>query len=179
MQEPDDVSLVHRSIAGDSDAFEMLIARYERVAFNVALRMLGNYDDAKDAAQAAFIKVYENLAKFDARFRFFSWMYRILLNECLNVRRSQRPYEQLSAELPVSGPVIDALEAAERRHWMQQSLLALPFDYRQVVVLHYFADLSYDDIAATLGISAKTVKSRLYTARQRLAELLVEEKVRA
>ena len=71
---------------------------------------------------------------------------------------------------------LDALEASERRHRVQQALLALPHDYREVIVLRHFAELGYDEIAATLGIASKTVKSRLQTARQRLTELLILEK---
>jgi RNA polymerase sigma-70 factor (ECF subfamily) len=76
----------------------------------------------------------------------------------------------------VAGTPLDALEARERRHRVQQALLALPHDYRAVIVLRHFAELGYDEIGATLGIPAKTVKSRLYTARQRLTELLIAEK---
>jgi RNA polymerase sigma-70 factor, ECF subfamily len=77
-----------------------------------------------------------------------------------------------------AGSPLDAMEASERRKRVQQALLALPHDYREVIVLRHFAELGYDEIAATLGIPTKTVKSRLYTARQRLSELLIPEKTR-
>ena len=176
MQQPDDATLVERSAGGDADAFEVLVGRHHRVLFSVALRMLGNYDDASDATQAAFIKAYERLGSFDPRYRFFSWIYRILLNECLNVRRSRKPHEEVTPELAVGGSPLDALEAAERRRRVQAALLSLSVEYRVVVVLRHFGSLSYDEIAAILSIPAKTVKSRLYTARQRLLELLAGEK---
>jgi RNA polymerase sigma-70 factor, ECF subfamily len=175
MQEPEDAALVVRTREGNSRAFEVLVRRYERVLFSVAHRILGNHDDASDATQAAFIKAFERLASFDPKFRFFSWIYRILVNECLNAKRSRRRHEDLTPELLVGGTPLDALELAERRRRVQQALLALPFDYRQVVVLRYFAELSYEDMAVTLGVPAKTVKSRLYTARQRLIGLLSHE----
>ncbi len=177
MQEHDDASLVARSIDGDTAAFETLIVRHERVLFRVALRMLGDYADASDATQATFVKVYEKLGTFSTRYRFFSWIYRILLNECLNTRRNRRPHEEITPELATGGSPLEALEAAERRRRVQGALLELPVEYRAVVVLRHFGELSYDDIAATLGVPAKTVKSRLYTARQRLVELLVGEKI--
>jgi RNA polymerase sigma-70 factor (ECF subfamily) len=177
MQEPDDASLVARSVAGDTVAFETLITRHERVLFRVALRMLGDVADAADATQATFIKVYEKLGTFDPRFRFFSWIYRILLNECLNLKRSRRSHEEVTPDLAGDTTPLDALEAAERRKCVQRALLDLPVDYRAVVVLRHFGELSYDDIAGTLGIPAKTVKSRLYSARQRLSELLVGQKI--
>jgi RNA polymerase sigma-70 factor (ECF subfamily) len=175
-QDSDDAALVSRTVTGDAAAFESLVVRYEGVLFRVALRMLGDYDEARDATQAAFIKAYRKLPSFDARYRFFSWIYRILLNECLNAQRDRRPHEPIAPELPAAGTPLDLLEAAERRRRVQQALTALPDEYRQVVVLRHFAELSYDDIAETLGIPAKTVKSRLYTARQRLIELLLVDK---
>lgn len=177
MQNPDDESLVQRSVGGEVEAFEILVTRYERVLFKVAMRMLGEYADASDATQAAFVKAYQNLGTFDPRFRFFSWIYRILLNECLNARRTRRHHdtEEAAFELAGNGTPLDALERNERRQRVQKALLALPNDYRQVVVLRHFAELSYDDIAATLSIPARVVKSRLYTARQRLAEMLLGE----
>lgn len=175
-QDCDDAALVGRSAAGDAAAFEVLVLRYEGVLFGVALRMLGDYDEARDATQSAFIKAYRKLRSFDPRYRFFSWIYRILLNECLNAQRDRRPHEPIAPELPAEGTPLDLLESTERRRRVQQALLLLPVEYRQVVVLRHFAELSYEDIAATLGIPAKTVKSRLYTARQRLIELLPGDK---
>lgn len=177
MQNPDDESLVRRSVGGDIEAFEILVTRYQRVLFKVALRMLGDHADANDATQAALVKAYQHLGSFDARFRFFSWIYRILLNECLNTRRSRRKHEQEEVAFEMAGKEtpLDALEKVERRQRVQKALLALPDDYRQVVVLRHFAELSYDEIAATLGVPATVVKSRLYTARQRLAEMLLLE----
>ena len=182
MQDQDDAAAVAQAAAGDTSAFEVLVTRYEGVLFRVAFRMLGDYDDARDATQSAFIKAYQKLGTFDPRFRFFSWIYRILLNECLNVRRDRRQHEDVAPDLRAEGSQFDRLEAADRRKLVQRALLALPVDYRQVVVLRHFGELSYDDIAATLGIPVKTVRSRLYTARQRLLELLTvnsTEKTRA
>lgn len=179
MQTPDDASLVSRSIAGDADAFEELVTRYQMVVYRVALRMLGDADEARDAAQSAFIKMYQHLTSFDPRFKFFSWMYRIVLNECLNIRRGRRDDMPLGPEHAPPMTPVDALEIAERRRLVQRALLTLPIEYRQVIVLRYFAELSYDDIAATLGLPARTIKSRLYTARQRLADLLSPQQVGA
>lgn len=175
-QDAEDAALVARTLDGDTGAFETLVTEYERVLFRVAFRMLGDYEDARDATQAAFISAYRKLSTFDARLRFFSWLYRILLNECLNARRDRRPHEQVPPEMAGVGSPLDAIVSSERRKRVQQALVALPHDYRAVIVLRHFAELGYDEIAATLGIPAKTVKSRLYTARQRLAELLVLEK---
>jgi RNA polymerase sigma-70 factor (ECF subfamily) len=146
--------------------------------FNVALRLLGRYDEASDATQNAFVKAYEHLDSFDPRHRFFSWIYRILRNECLNRLRSTRAVEPLPAHLTtVDGPA-DVLEDAQRHDALRTALMSLSPEYREVIALRHFAGLSYDEIGAALGIQAKTVKSRLFSARQRLGEILIDWKVR-
>ena len=176
MGEADDAAVVTQCMAGDQNAYEAIVRRYQGPLFNVALRMLGNYEDARDATQTAFVKAYEHLAGFDRDQRFFNWIYRILKNECLNVLRARRPSEPVSLDLP-AGRDADPVEVQERHHAVQAALLALTVDYREVVVLRHFTDLSYEEIATTLAIPVKTVKSRLYTARQQLGGLLVEWRV--
>jgi RNA polymerase sigma-70 factor, ECF subfamily len=172
LADSDDAQLAVRGRRGDAAAFESLVQRYHRVLFNVALRMLGNRDEAADATQETFLKAYEHLESYDADRRFFSWIYRILANTCLNMRRSQRPYPALAPDAPVAPGPLAMLEAQERQERVQAALLSLPLEQREVVILRYFADLSYDEIATTLGLPMVTVKSRLHGARQRLARLL-------
>jgi RNA polymerase sigma-70 factor (ECF subfamily) len=173
-QDPEDADLVARSLGGDSQAFELLVERHQKVLFNVALRMLGDREDARDATQNTFLKVYQKLETFDPAHRFFSWVYKIMLNECLNVLRARRPFAESAEAEPSTfeGP-FEAFEAEERRQRVQAALLALPREYREVVVLRHFGGLAYDEIAATVGLPVKTVKSRLYTARHRLGQLLL------
>ena len=172
-----DEMLVRRCLAGDQAAFEGIVVRYQRGLFNVALRLLGSYEDARDCTQTAFVKAYEHLDTFDTSQRFVSWIYRILRNECLNMLRARRPSEPVSLDWAAAGIPSDSLMAFERNRAVQLALLGLTADYREVIVLRHFTELSYDDIAAALGIPVKTVKSRLYSARQRLGEMLVEWRV--
>lgn len=179
LMKEDDAAIVGRCLAGDPDAYAGIVARYQRGLFNVALRMLGSYEEARDTTQNAFIKAYEHLDSYDTGQRFFGWIYRILRNECLNVLRARRPFEPVPVDLPCGDAAGDPVEAAERRRAIQAALLMLPPDYREIIVLRHFTELSYEEIAAMLGIPAKTVKSRLYTARQRLGELLIDWRVPA
>jgi len=174
----DDLGDVRRCLGGDRDAFQPIVERHHRALFNVAYRILGDYDEASDATQDAFIKVYQALPRFDQSRKFFSWIYRILLNECLNAKRARHPSEPLGDDLvaPVS-PGAD-LETNERRHRVRAAILTLSPEYRAVIALRHFAFMSYDDIAVALDLPVKTVKSRLYSARQRLADLLLDEKAR-
>lgn len=171
-QDADDLALVARCRVGEAAAFEALVERYQRVLFSVALRMLGDYDAASDAAQNAFVKAYQKLDTFDPTRRFFSWIYRILVNECLNARRDHAQHEPLAPDLAAVGTPADLFETAERRKRVQAAILALPMEYREVIVLRHFAELSYEEIGETLHVPAKTVKSRLHTARERLAVML-------
>jgi len=171
-QDADDLAIVARCRAGETAAFEALVTRYQRALFTVALRMLGDADEASDAAQNAFVKAYQKLETFDAGRRFFCWLYRILVNECLNARRDHPPHEPLAEDLPAAGTPADLFEATERRARVQAAILALPVEYREVIVLRHFTELSYEEIGETLHVPAKTVKSRLYTARERLAAML-------
>jgi len=176
MVDTDDAAVVARCLAGEHNAYEAIVTRHHRGLFNVALRMLGNYEDARDATQIAFIKAYEHLDSFNPEQRFFNWLYRILKNECLNALRGRRSAEPVSLALPASSGA-DPVEVRELHQAVQGALLTLSVEYREVVVLRHFTDLSYDEIAAALGIPTKTVKSRLYTARQQLGELLAEWQV--
>jgi RNA polymerase sigma-70 factor, ECF subfamily len=171
-QDADDLALVARCRAGETASFEALVNRYQRVLFTVALRMLGNHDAANDAAQNAFVKAYQKLDTFDPTRRFFSWIYRILVNECLNARRDRPPHEPLAPDLAAVGTPADLFEAAERRNRVQAAILALPMESREVIVLRHFTELSYEEIGEALHVPAKTVKSRLHTAKERLAAML-------
>ena len=173
-QSAEDQTAVKRCLAGDSSAFEAIVNRYQRVLFTVAVRMLGDEEEARDAAQNTFIKVFEKLDTYDPHRRFFSWLYRILMNECLNLRRrpsAVRTREPLDDQMPQTGES-DLVEAAERRNAVKKAILALPDPYREVIVLRHFAALSYEEMSEAIGIPTKTVKSRLYSARQQLAEQL-------
>jgi len=174
-QDEEDAAAVARCVAGDPNGFDALVERYQRVLFTVALRMLGDYDEANDATQNAFVKAYRKLDTFDPGRRFFSWIYRILFNECLNARRDHRTHESLTPGMATTASVADDFEASERRHRVQAAIVALPAPYREVIVLRHFAELPYTDIADVLGIPEKTVRSRLHDARQRLASMLCLE----
>ena len=175
-----DEALVARCLGGELDAFESIVHRYQRVLFNAAYRLLGDREDARDVAQAALVKAYEKLASFDPHYRFFSWIYRIAVNEAHNTRDRRRPSAPIAADLPDGrGRGLDAaIESRERSDSVQAALLRLGPEDREVIVLRHFAEMSYAEIGGALGLAEKTVKSRLHEARQRLGRLLGPESAR-
>lgn len=170
---PEDIVLIRQTLAGNNDAFGELVTRYQHVMYTAALRMLGNSEDARDVTQDAFVKAFRQLATFDQSYRFFSWMYRIVINECFNLIRSRRPQEPLDIAIAGRGNPFESALAVERRSQIESALQRLTPEYRAVVVLRHFGGQSYGEIAAALSIPEKTVKSRLYSARQLLGEMLL------
>ena len=168
-----DAELVRLALNGDGRAFEMLVTTYERVVYSVTYRMVGNTEDARDLTQSVFLKAYRNLASFDPGRRFFSWIYRIAVNESLNFIRQRRPQQELDESLAthVAGPD-HAAHAAGVREAIQAALQDLSEDYRQVILLRHFLHRSHQEMSELLGVPEKTVKSRLYSARQMLAKAL-------
>ena len=175
MTEPDDITLMERCSNGDRQAFEMLLARYEKPVFNAAYRMLNSPDDARDVTQTVFLKVFEHLDQYDPKYRFFSWIYRITLNESINWLKKTNRLDTLDGETAdtAGGPEREASNE-QLSEGMQAALMTISPDYRAVVVLKHLLGCSYQEISDVLEIPEKTVKSRLYTARQLLQQTLTE-----
>ncbi|MDX1632417.1 MAG: sigma-70 family RNA polymerase sigma factor [Thermoanaerobaculia bacterium] len=168
-------TLVDAVLDGDPDAFGLLIEKYEKPIFNVAYRITGSTDDAMDATQTAFTNAYENLEQFDPSHRFFSWIYRIAVNASLDMVKGRDEVEMSRPEPdPRRGPE-ERAEARETSARVQKALLELTEDHRTVIVLRHYLGLSYAEIGEVVSIPVKTVRSRLYEARQRLRSLLMDE----
>ena len=176
MTRPDDKTLMERCLKGDRQAFEALLVKYEKPVYNAAYRMLHNPDDARDVTQTVFLKVYENLDQYDPSHRFFSWIYRIALNESINWLKKSSRQEALEHEAADhgDGPEKQA-DDAQLGEGMEAALMMIKSEYRAVIVLKHVLGCSYIEISEVLDIPEKTVKSRLYTARQLLQERLTQQ----
>ena len=159
---------------GRSEAFDVLVDRYYRVLFSVALRIVNDPEEARDITQTTFMKAYEKLHTYDPNHKFFSWIYRIAVNESLNSKGRRHPSEPVDTQLVARGDTPEQdYEKNRLQETIQAALMKLSLDHRQVVVLRHFGDLSYKDIASALAISEKTVKSRLFEARRQLCTILI------
>jgi RNA polymerase sigma-70 factor (ECF subfamily) len=184
---PADAEVVQRARQGDHDAFRVLVERYQGRAYGLALRVLRDEEQARDAVQDAFLKAYGSLDRFEGRSSFYTWLYRIVMNLCLDQKRRDRSDREVEwnddvatgLEERESGPAGSAgvapdaaVERAELHEIMRRAIDELPEDARRTVELREIDGLSYKEIAAALGIPKGTVMSRLHYARRRLQEIL-------
>ncbi len=176
MDDGTDVELVQRFRNGDREAFAELVIRYQRAIYNAAFWILRKPEDASDIAQTVFLRVAERLDEYDDRYRFFSWIYRIAVNESLNLLRRNGRNEELDDEVDLAGSERDGPERragdAESSARIREALMRLSTGDRMVVTLRHFSECSYEEIGQILELDEKTVKSRLYEARQRLRGML-------
>ena len=175
MNSENDRELIENCMNGDRQAIEALLFRYEKPVYNAAYRMLNSSEDARDVTQTVFLKVIEKLDSYDPQYRFFSWIYRIALNESINCLKKQNRLDAFDRE-PISqanGPE-EQTGADQVSQGMQTALMTIQAEYRTVIVLKHFADCSYTEISQILDLSEKKVKSRLYTGRQLLKDALTK-----
>ena len=167
---------------GDREAFCELVRRHQSAIFNIAFRMLGNPMDAEDAAQEAFIRAYQAFDTFDASRPLLPWLKRITTNLCLNRIKQARPTSSLEdehtpPEEPRAGPETQTLDH-ERAVQIRRAILSLPARYRAIIELRHFQGLSYAEIGEILDRPLSDVKSDLFRARKKLAELLKDLKIK-
>lgn len=182
-----DEELVQRIKNGDMDAFEELVCRYEGKIYSVAYRFMGNHADAGDLAQDTFIRMYQALPGFRGDSSFATWLYRIAANACRDeLRKRQRrrnvSMDELIEHSPTNVPVAasaDLPEEAAQRHetqrQVQECLDRLSGDHKLILLMREIQGMSYEEIAAVLGCSLGTVKSRISRARNALKEKIKEK----
>jgi RNA polymerase sigma-70 factor (ECF subfamily) len=165
---------IEAAIDGDDAAFELLLRRYERLVLVTALRLLGNLDDAQDAAQEVFLKLYRNLRKVEASSSIPAWLYRVTVNVCHDLRRGRKS-QPLDEATPVASPGADPQQVAveaERRRVLAMSLRMLPEKERAALVLRDLEGLSTGEVARVLGSSEATVRSQVSKARVKVKDFV-------
>ncbi len=174
MTAPTDRDLILRARRGDGEAFGELVTRYQASVFNVCYRMTNERREAEDLAQETFLRVYSRLDQFDLEREFGPWVRRAAANLCLNHLESHTVTAELDDDRDAgenSGPET-VVEVRERSEQIRLALASLPANYRAVVELRHYQELSYDEIATELHIPLSDVKSHLFRARKLLAEKL-------
>lgn len=178
-----ELELVASILAGNQEAFGELVELYQRPVYNLTYRMLGEAGEAEDAAQEAFLRAYQHLDRYDNTRPFKTWLLSIASNYCIDRLRKRR-LTWLSIEEPLpphpsltsaEGEPEDAALSGERHAAIQALLTELAPEYRAAVVLRYWYDMSYTEIAEMLDTTESAIKSRLFRARQSLAEKMESE----
>jgi RNA polymerase sigma-70 factor (ECF subfamily) len=188
---PPESEIITRAKAGDHEAFRVLVERYQGRAYRLARRIMGDDELAQDVVQEAFLKAYASLGRFEGRSKFYTWLYRLVFNLCIDTKRRDRspgPVEW-SEEHPldvapeaaaagIGGPEVATpsreLERKELGELMARAIEALPEDASRTLLLREVDGLSYAEIAQSLGVPKGTVMSRLHYARRRVRAALVE-----
>lgn len=177
--------IIRSVLRGNVNDFEKLVTAYEKNVYNIALRMVGDPEDAADMTQETFIKAYRALSGFRGDSKFSSWLYRIASNVCLDFLRSRSRHPQVSLST-VDEDDRATFELPDMRQNPEEQLMKklgmeavrrgleqLPEQQRQILVLRELGGLSYAELAQTLGLEEGTVKSRIFRARKRLCTLLL------
>jgi RNA polymerase sigma-70 factor, ECF subfamily len=178
----DDHQLIADCLKGNPAAFGELVRRYQDRLFNIVARLIDNRDDAQDVVQEAFINAYQSLDSFKGDSLFFTWLYRIAVNNAISFKRKKRVMVRIDSG--GSDPVIEpldnseltrpghALEQAEQEQKIQQALARLSPEHRSVLVLKDMEEQKYEEMAETLGVPIGTIRSRLHRARLEFREVL-------
>lgn len=176
MSRDQDTALVERCLKGDQGAFESLLDRHEKAIYNAAFRMLNDREDARDVTQTVFMKALEHLDRFDGKRRFFSWIYRIAINESIDTLKRRGRLEPGSAsdrEVEATGTEVgEQLDQDAVCAKVQGALMTLRTEERATIVLKHFLGCSYREMSQVLEVPEKTVKSRLFVARRHLKDAL-------
>jgi RNA polymerase sigma-70 factor (ECF subfamily) len=172
---PSDAVLVAQAQKGDQEAFERLVCKHQRYAFNVAYRVLGDAVEAEDITQEAFVRAWRGLPRFRGEAQFTTWLYRIVHNLCLNrlpkLRRELAQVEPLEEMLDDPSPTpSDSVETKDQIALLHTELEGMPVKYRLVLSLRYLEHLSYEEISAALNLPMGTIKTHIHRARRLLAK---------
>ena len=187
MTREEELHIIRRVLDGDANAFEVLVLEHQKNVYNLALKMLGNPEDAMDASQECFLRAFRSLAGFQGDSRYSVWLYRMTSNVCIDFlrkkkRRAEVPLavsdeddEERELEIPDERFSPEAaFDKAERVRAVREGLQKLPEEYRRILTLREIGGLSYEELADALELELGTVKSKLFRARKKLCEILTE-----
>jgi RNA polymerase sigma-70 factor (ECF subfamily) len=185
-QRKEDDILVRRAKEGDYKSFEALVQKYHRQIVNISYLMMGNREAAEDVTQEVFIKVYNKLSLYSPDTSFFSWLYRMTINTCIDEIRKRKMQKLISLDF-LTDEGVESLEYPrerelpstelhndEKKEMVNKAMQMLSKEHREVLVLREYVNYGYNEIAETLGISVQAVKSRIFRARAELRTIFLK-----
>jgi RNA polymerase sigma-70 factor (ECF subfamily) len=172
----EEYAIIKQCLAGDAEHYAVLVDRYKTMAYNIAYRLLGDADIAKDMAQESFISAYGALGHFKFNAKFSSWLYRIVVNKCRDHFKASKQTVAIDEICDtIAGPgrtPEQAMASNQTGDLVQIALNGLPPDYREVLILKHIERLDYQEIADALGVSVNALKVRAHRGREMLKKLL-------
>ena len=175
----EDIKCIHEVLAGNKQAFELIINKYKNPLYATILRMTKNPHDAQDLVQESFIKVYEQLEKYNATGSFSSWLYRVAINHCMDEFRTKR-YKMKSVEIDEGKIVMKdhpeiIFMKKEKSRQLERLVATLPEDERIIILLRYVNELSYQEISELVDMPLSTVRNKLHRAKKKMRETVKRE----
>lgn len=177
--ETNDQPLIDAVLAGDPQSFTILVDRYKDLVFTLALRMLKHREEAEEVSQDTFIKVFRSLNKFKGDSKFSTWLYKVTYHTCLDRLKKNKREQQVfvlneytDIQIDTVDNALDMMEKKERNRAIQDCLQLLPSTDIAVLTLFYFEDLSLDEIAKIVDLTANNVKVKLFRSRKKLTAIL-------
>lgn len=171
--------LINQIVEGDTNAFAILVDRYKDLVFTLALRMLKNREEAEEVAQDTFIKTYKSIETFKGDSKFSTWIYRVAYNTSLDRIKKNRKHlnnveinEFTAHQVVTIDNALDNMEVKEREEAIQRCIDELPSEESFLLTLYYFDDLSLNEISKIVGITANSIKVKLFRSRKKLATIL-------
>ena len=176
--ENEDFNLVRDCLKGNGKSYEIIVEKYHKIIFRLANKFVKDFDDAEEITQSVFVKAYENLNDYNPKYKFFSWLYRITVNESINFGKRRKNVEEISENLSsVENDPEKIYDSNELSDNITDALMELDMNYRFPVVLKHFLNYSYKELSYLLDVPEKTVKSRLFTGRQLLKDILIKKNI--
>lgn len=180
MQHLADEVLVKRCLDGDREAFAEIVRRYQKQIYSLTFRLTNDFNEAQDLAQEVFLHLYQVLDKFDGRYKFFSWMYKVATNYCYTALKRNSSNEVSLEKVIDFTPLRPATGNEPEEHWearetqrlVREAIKQLPEKYRIPIVLRYLEEFSYQQIAEAMGVPVTTVETRLYRGKALLQKKL-------
>lgn len=176
-----DQPLIDAILAGDTQSFSILVDRYKDLVFTLALRMVKHREEAEEVSQDTFIKVFRSLNRFKGDSKFSTWIYRVTYNTCLDRLKKHKRQQQVVAideftehQIKTLDNALDAMEREERKQAIKSCLDLLPSDDSALLTLFYFEELSLEEIAKVVDLTANNVKVKLFRSRKKLTTILKE-----
>ena len=174
--------IINQILAGDANAFTILVDRYKDLVFTLAMRMLQNREEAEEVSQDTFLKVYRSLNKFKGDSKFSTWIYKVAYNSCLDQIKKNRKHQNnveinefTQYQIKTIDNAFDVLVEEERNQIIQDCMNLLPSEDSFLLTLYYFEEQSLEEIANIVGLTANNVKVKLFRSRKKLASILKEQ----